>query len=845
MSDEQDFLSLHALFAPGSQESSSCSPAAVSSSSLFVSSLLSPLCSPLSLCALDVCSSAAARLLSSSVLVAALHSLAVERPLAVALLLRRARALVRTDRTAPLAEAVAASPRVSALELLLLQENEAANSTAPHQQTLPAVEMTPPIKDFAVVPPAGGRVWELMHPHALAAQMTALEEMHMRELTLSDIAHGFSLSDAGRSYAHWLARCPLWVATEIVASEDKPRAIVYFLKVVVQLLEIRNLASLQLVMEGLNHESVQRLSLAWEGVLDVHADSWEWLQQSVLPSALKTSRRPPFIPCVKLIQSEVWQILFEEQTVAHSKQDHIMLGDCAVNWTVEERILGVVKPWLDASRKNSFRYGIVPHAQTIEMLKSEARVLTAGQLGLLSRQHQPENQTLSDAVRSAGGLVSGFSSWLKSSPSSPPTAAEESRRSLTDAIFLPGGDWSEVFSKSETLKLVQKTAILEAGTVNSTLWRVKRGAVSVVSSEGFIVGTLGEGQVFGEIAMIQSMGVVVQHAIVVVSPVCEVQKVSFTTAAAILRVRANRILFIYFDFFFFFFFVQSMIQLRVSFYMALCCGMSTRGFDLNMTTVGIPDVPVDQEKPDKSQKFFSLFDMKGETVERKFLCSCVASPRVTFFCKLFVTRRVVAVHAHVFSSTFRFVEPLLSCIATQVNDTSVKLEGAHQSLILNVDSPAQVLELIASLRDSYLANKLEAPVIPTVDNRSWNFLVMCGLRHVHLHQGQVVPAGELAWVTQGQCICRETGQLCLTNTSFGESSFFGDFPSTRWPRIEALSERVDLLLLSPQFLKALSLERPDVGSNLLRSESVVLAYRLVSADSLARCAMSLTGLDRK
>ena len=77
------------------------------------------------------------------------------------------------------------------------------------------------------------------------------------------------------------------------------------------------------------------------------------------------------------------------------------------------------------------------------------------------------------------------------------------------------------------------------------------------------------------------------------------------------------------------------------------------------------------------------------------------------------------------------------------------------------------------------------------------------------------------------------------------SSFFGETPLWRWPRVEALSERVELLLLSRQFLRTLGDLRPDVASNLLRHESGVLAARLAAADPLAHCALSLTGIGNK
>ncbi len=126
-----------------------------------------------------------------------------------------------------------------------------------------AAQMTPPVRES---PQPQSRLWQLMHPHALAAQLTAMDEEFLAGLAACDVMAGRAQTAAGRAYEAWLQRGPLWVATEIVTASDadRPRAIVYFLKVVVQLREIRNMGSFALVMEGLRHEAVQRLSLSWD-----------------------------------------------------------------------------------------------------------------------------------------------------------------------------------------------------------------------------------------------------------------------------------------------------------------------------------------------------------------------------------------------------------------------------------------------------------------------------------------------------------------------------------------------------------------------------------------------------
>lgn len=63
--------------------------------------------------------------------------------------------------------------------------------------------------------------------------------------------------------------------------------------------------------------------------------------------------------------------------------------------------------------------------------------------------------------------------------------------------------------------------------------------------------------------------------------------------------------------------------------------------------------------------------------------------------------------------------------------------------------------------------------------------------------------------------------------------------------MEALSDGTEVLLIGAEFLRALSAERPDVASNFFRMESVVLAFRLIAADSAAKCSLSVAGLDNK
>ncbi len=657
-------------------------------------------------------------------------------------------------------------------------------------------ELTPPVRE---APQAQSVMWQVMHPHALAAQLTAMDESFMEGLTSSDVMLGRSLSESGRMYEAWLQRCPLWVATEIVMADekDRPKVIIYYLKVVVRLREIRNVNSFALVMEGLRYEAVQRLTASWSQVLSVHNESWEELVRDALPAQLLALRKAPTIPFVGLMQREVMQVLLDTQ-MGDSRASCI--GDGAVNWVAEVRIQNATRGWLDNKRRRLHVYGIVPHAATLSHLREGARVLNSSQLGVFSRLFQPENQTLSDAVRSSGGIVSGFSSWFKNSP------AEEVKRSLQDAVFLPGAEWSEIFARSETLKYGQQGVVVEKGKGNTFLWRVKKGAVSAVSEEGFIVGTLGENQVFGEVSMVRPLGLAMPVAMLSVSPACEVQRVPFVVVATVLKAQ---------------------IELRVSFYRALSAGMSNRGQDVDFAAAPAPP----STPQDASVKFFNRFEMKNEEIVAKFACSWTASCRLTAQGKLFVTKRVVAVIGSAWSATFRWVAAL-SEVALFPGDKVLRIVAGARVMVLRVDSPEKVLLAIGSSK--------EFVSVPPLDNRSWDLLVVSGARSVVLQKGQEVTAAEaeLFWIARGECVCKDNGQLLVPGSSYGDGSFFSLRPFAR--KLVAQSETAHLLILSWSFLNVLSVTRPDVASNFFRLTSATIAERLIARDPLAAAAVALT-----
>ena len=694
----------------------------------------------------------------------------------------------------------------SALELLMRDCRDEENGVAgAGGGAAEAAQATPPVRES---PQPQSRLWQLMHPHALAAQLTALDEEFTAGLTASDIMAGRTQSAAGRAYEAWLQRCPLWVASEIVSASDadRPRALVFFLKVVVQLREIRNMSSFALLMEGLRHEAVQRLTLSWEPVLEVHAEAWEDLVRDTLPARLHAPRRGPTVPFAGALQRQVFQILFETQLAGAAD---VAVGDGAVDWAAEARIQAACRVWLRVRRRRQFVYGIVPHTATLEHLRRGASVLGAGRLGIVSRQAQPENQTLSDAVRSAGGLVSGFSSWFKNSP-----AAEEAKRSLPDAMCLPGAEWSEIFARGETLKFTQRSVVLEAGALNTHLWRVKRGALSAMSADGFIVGTLGEGQVFGELATVRPLGLRASVALVAVAPTCEVQRVSFVAFATVLKAQ---------------------IELRVSFYRALSQGVSSRRSDLDLSTVGVPlafEAPA--EKPDATAKFFERFDMKDQEVLATFECSWEASCRLVACGKLYVTRQVVAVLGRAWSSTFRWVAPLAE-LSLFPEAQTLRIVSGSRSMLLHVEAPEKVVLTVPT------ATLPAAAAVPAAqDNRSWDFLVVSGMRSAVLRQGEALAsgAGEVCWVARGQCVCPETGQLVPRNSSCFEGSFFALQPPPR--RVVVLSETAHVLSVSWTFLNLLSATRPDVASNFFRLTGATLAERLLALDPLAATALALT-----
>jgi CRP-like cAMP-binding protein len=814
-SNDAPFVQLHALFAPPAPNEAPLPACVAPTVAAFGEALRFALTSAPSAVVANLLMGSLERHTAQAELLRVLAERAKERPAHVALMLHcwwRSGPPVAPGEPQRLFEELRERLREghagSAVELLMrdcCEEEVVAVAGAAEGNAAEAAQVTPPVRES---PQPESRVWQLMHPHALAAQLTGLDEEWMDGMAASDVMAGRAQTAAGRAYEAWMQRCPLWVASEIVtaAEADRSRVIVYFLKVVVQLREIRSSSSFALVMEGLRHEAVQRLSLAWESVLEVHADAWEGLVRDTLPARLHAPRRAPTVPFVGGLQRQVFQILLETQFVGATD---VTVGDGSVDWAAEARIQTVCREWLRIRRRRQYMYGIVKHEATLEHLRRGAPVLTAGQLGTVSRQVQSENHTLSESVRSAGGIVSGFSSWFKNSP----TAAEESKRSLQDAVCLPGSDWSELFSQGETLKFAQRAVVLEAGALNTHLWRVRRGAVSAISADGFIVGTLGEGQVFGETAMIFPLGVRVPVALVAVAPSCEVQRVTFVAVAATLKAQ---------------------IQLRVSFYRALTLGMSSRRPDLDLSTVGIPP-PLPAAQPEEaSAKFFRRFDMKNQEVLASFDCSWEASCRLTACGKVYVTRHVVAVLGRAWCATFRWVAHLAE-LSLFPDGTSLRLVAGTRALVLRVAAADQI---VLAVPPPPVVGGL--PKLPPPDNRSWDYLVTCGMRSAELRQGEALPsdAGEAHWVARGQLVCRETGQLVPRNGSCFDGSFFALQPPPR--RVVVLSETAVVLSVSWTFLHVLSAARPDVASNFFRLESATVAERLLALDPLAAAAIALT-----
>ena len=715
-----------------------------------------------------------------------------------------------------------------ALVLLLVRESLAA------QKRLQQPPLSPPdaAGDRQPVSYSGPEAsfWSLLHPHSLAAQLTAIDEAFMPRLSPGDALlaerEGFP-SLSGEEYMAWLRRAPLLVASEIILCESKERikVILYHLKVAVQLLEMRNMNSFNLVMQGLQSEAVQRLKSVWDPILQIHGRSWAKLCSAMMPRALLRLQHSPWIPPISLLQSEVSAALMD-RSLTHDQWP--IGGERQIDWRIEERISVAASSWWNAWRSQSFRYGIAPDEDTRVQLLRNARVLSTTELGLASRQLQSETATLADAVKMSGGLLSGFSSWLKNG--SPRSDSEKSgsgsvtpQRSLPDAMFLAGADWSDVFAKAETVKMMQECVVLEANVVSSTLWRVRRGAVSVQSADGFLLGTLGEGQVFGELVMVKPLGLIVSARVLVVSPTCELQAVTFTQAAAAMR---------------------SQLQLRVRFYESLCMAISARSIDKSL------DFNLSLEEEEKASrekaadKFFERFDLKREKVLLKYRAEWQDSSSLEVVVgKLYITDHYLALRAVAFGVQYRFVALLAK--VTQVKQTGEREVQIMCAPLQRVTLTIEAAEDCVARLKYIVATAVVPPhqgFVPDLDNRSWEILLVAGARPIRLQATSDslldLSSSFVYWVVKGSIsvIGGERNYEIAAKSSFGEASFFSQ--SATLLQVRAKSEKALLYALSWSHLQQVAASRPDVASNFLRSSAALLADR-ISPKPLSAVALAL------
>lgn len=651
-----------------------------------------------------------------------------------------------------------------------------------------------------------------------AQQLTAREEKLFEHLSASDLLSG-KPSEAGLELSYWSRRFPLWIATQLLIvpnASERANILVHFIRVAAVLLEMRNVATFELVMEGLKHPAIQRLSIIWDEALSKLGSLWAELEKAYSELNLRRPRRQPCMVATHMHLRRVAAAAISTVSDVDSESAH---GAGDADWGLEGKVYLAALPLFELRRMRWYRYEVTPHAATQEFLKRPLVALNDAQLGILSRFLQGESQTLSDAVRSAGGIFAGVSSWLRSSPSGP---QEDAQKSLTDALMLSGADWSEIFVDADVLKIVQKEQVLAKDELNTHLWRVKRGAISLLSDDGFIIGTIGDNQTFGELTTIHPLGLRSPVAMIGVAPSTELTRIPFVEVAKVFK---------------------NNVPLRMRYYESLCLALSNRGINHDCDNAAL--LAQRNRRMSIHQKLNYRFEIKLDESDQvqKFHCSWLEYPWLRVSAKLYVTSKYVALFAHAWSSSFRWIclrSKVVSCEpcgAAAVSLCGIGSAGLHEQRFM-LDVREKASDVVKLLRHDDSAPASEEGV-PVYDNRSWDYLVSCGVRSLTVAKDQVVVrSGEcpdcIFFVCSGQLLCQASGNVAIRSRSFGEVSFFS---GKCFSEDVIASTESQLYVLPWRFLRELSVSRPDVCSNFYRHCSVNLASRILGQNNLVSAAL--------
>ncbi|XP_049847782.1 cyclic GMP-binding protein C-like [Schistocerca gregaria] len=336
-------------------------------------------------------------------------------------------------------------------------------------------------------------------PVDIARQMTVMESglyVHLRAKEFQKTA--WAKKNANELAPHLSKLIELsnhlsaWVVTEILrqpASEQAMELITKFIKVGKVLLSINNFSGVMTIVTGLANPAITRLKKAWSLVQAKYKESFEQMSELVSPLGhYKKYRdafqnRPVNQPTLPILAATLSDLNGYEEVFSSTTKDG------AVNWAKMIKIGDSI--WKVVSVNTQFAYRPTPAIQSyiLDCAVWKDNLTTCAIADLRTRVSRP--QDLKTRSKRTSKRRSSFI-----------TAAdyEDNRNELSEKdwrMLLVGAKPPESYTKNQV--------ILEAGSVNDKLFRIKRGVVRVVKDiDGTPtnIATMGENAMFGEMSML-------------------------------------------------------------------------------------------------------------------------------------------------------------------------------------------------------------------------------------------------------------------------------------------------------------------------------------------------------
>lgn len=340
-------------------------------------------------------------------------------------------------------------------------------------------------------------------PLEIARQITVMEANVFRELRAKEFVRTAWTKKNARDIAPKLTqfielsnRVSQWIVTEILklkAYEEMAELIVKFIKVGRHMLLFNNFSGVIEVVTALNNPAIGKLKGAWILVPTKNKDILEEISEIISPLGHYKNYRFAFHhrnidqPCIPILAATLSDLNGYEEVFSNTTTDG------AVNWAKMIRIASRI--WETLSINAYYEFKPVPMIQEYIMsstLWSDS--LTTCAIADLREKNIAKQIEQKDANKrhSKRRSTSNMSLYIDQE--------DGARDQLSDK------DWSYLITTAEEPKSYKKgQVILEAGSPNDKLYRIKCGSVKVVKEVNGVetaVATMKENAMFGEVSML-------------------------------------------------------------------------------------------------------------------------------------------------------------------------------------------------------------------------------------------------------------------------------------------------------------------------------------------------------